>query len=332
MNVEREAKPGTPSTQAAGLLSFDLSDIGPEGWGHLLLAGQLLLRGEYQRALSEIEAATAVQPDLAAAHFLRGLIYGRTAEWDKARESLQTATVHDPHHVNSWCVLAYVEVERGCPHEALKALDEALRLEPANANAHLLRGDILRSLDRFDEAANAYRSSAGHNPQSHVAKLKLARVLEQLGRTEEAIEMMISAQRLNPLDIQSRLALGNILVARGAFDEAIREFKSAADLEPGNADVQGRLGRIYLQQGRHTEAMISLKLATTLNPRDVEGILNLARLYLQLNRVPEAVDLVNTALEIDPQYPPARELLETARAADERGGEALDEPGTDAPS
>jgi Flp pilus assembly protein TadD len=92
---------------------------------------------------------------------------------------------------------------------ALTLLDLALSQQPADAEAHVQRGLVLKRLQRLPEAEAAYR-----------------RALELGGDT-----------------VELHNNLGNLLLAAGRAAEAIPAFERALALEPGNATVRENLER-----------------------------------------------------------------------------------------
>jgi tetratricopeptide (TPR) repeat protein len=72
--------------------------------------------------------------------------------------------------------------------EALAAFDEAILLNPQNANVWHEKGMVLESLERFEEAVVAYDESIRLNPQNANTFRRKGAILRKLGRKDEAIE------------------------------------------------------------------------------------------------------------------------------------------------
>jgi len=77
--------------------------------------------------------------------------------------------------------------------EAIGCFDEALALEPGNAEAHLKRGMSLERMERLEPALNAYEEALRLNPRRAVAYVYKARVLQGLHRYDEALSVYDSA-------------------------------------------------------------------------------------------------------------------------------------------
>jgi tetratricopeptide (TPR) repeat protein len=77
--------------------------------------------------------------------------------------------------------------------DALGCFQEALALEPNNAEAHLKKGIALERLSRYEPALDAYNEALRLNPKRAIAHASKARVLAALHRYDEAISVYDSA-------------------------------------------------------------------------------------------------------------------------------------------
>ncbi len=93
------------------------------------------------------------------------------------------------------------------PHRlsTLDALDYALAHDPADARAHLYRGEILYALGRRPEAEEAWRAAVRHEPGLAVAHRNLGLAAYQAGRHEEALRHYEEAVRLAPDQVRPHL-------------------------------------------------------------------------------------------------------------------------------
>jgi len=78
-------------------------------------------------------------------------------------------------------------VRRGQLQEAGKYLQESLRIDPENATAYSMLGDILLTLQKYDQAEALFRSALQRHAASVPAGIGLARALEGRGKFKEAI-------------------------------------------------------------------------------------------------------------------------------------------------
>lgn len=82
--------------------------------------------------------------------------------------------------------------------EALNCLQEALALEPSNAEAHFKKGIALERMNRLEPALNSYEEALRLNPRRPIIAAYKARVLAALHRYDEAISVYDSALGKTP--------------------------------------------------------------------------------------------------------------------------------------
>jgi tetratricopeptide (TPR) repeat protein len=119
--------------------------------------------------------------------------------------TLIRATEHDAYAARAHQLLAYIELERGRPEQALDLLDEALRMlqdqdETLTANVNLERARALAELGRDDEAREVagelVRKVEGLSPVDSARALSiLADVLARTGEPDRALALYESATR-----------------------------------------------------------------------------------------------------------------------------------------
>lgn len=292
-----------------------LRSLGSTSAAMLTLAKGLFEGGRHAEALEQIDLVLKDNPELALAHFLKGLVMARLADFNTAAECLETTVQYDSEFVGAWLGLVYVRVELNLIDDALIAARRGLKIDPKNGNGHLLHGNVLARLDRPEEAIEAYRLAVKYNPQLMMAHYRLGYLLNELGRTDEAISQMLVSQRLNPRDSASRLTLGDIFRSLGKVDDAIDQYKIAAELSPLQGEAHVRIGDTMADIEKRREAMSAYKIAIRRDSRQLGAFLKLAKMYLEEGCHGEALDMAKAAIEIDARLPAAKEILERATKA-----------------
>jgi tetratricopeptide (TPR) repeat protein len=152
---------------------------------------------------------------------------------------------------------------------AEQAVEKALALDDALAEAHASRGAILENYDwSFAGAEAEYRRAIELNPNYVTGLQWYGLLLLERHRFEEAQAVMRRARDLDPL---SPLILSNVadceLYSR-RYDRAIVQYRAILEREPGHAFSLLGLGRAYRQQASYDKAIAALGKARDASAAD----------------------------------------------------------------
>lgn len=293
--------------------------LGQSASAHLFLAKSLCVHGRYAPALDEVDAALRENPELAAAHCLRGLLLAFRGKCEEAVECLELAARlggQDERLPDYWLALARVRLELAQWEESLEAVDECLAIDPSKAQAHQHRGEVLGLLERLPEAAQAYRTALRYDPLLTRARYKLGVILLKLGQDDEALQQTILARRLEPADPNTRISLGNIYAGLGSYEEAIVEYRAAVQIASplGQALPLAKLGQMYMKLEERAEAIAMFRASLERDPKQVSCYLDMALLFENDGQYTAAIELLEAGILIDARFPPLVEALERVRA------------------
>lgn len=297
--------------------------LGPSASARLFLAKSLCVNGRYAAALAELDAALRENPELSAAHCLKGLILAFRGDYTGAKQHLEYAVRlgDQDERLPEYCLaLARVCCELTEWSIALSAAEQAILLDPNQANAHMLRGEILGLLQRHDEAASAYRMALRINPMLTKARYKLGNLLLNQGLKDESLQQTILARRLEPADPNTRISLGNIYARLNRHEEAIKEYRAAVQLATplGQALPLAKMGESYLALQQTAEAIAVFRAALERDHKHISCYLSLASIYEQEEQYAVAVELLQAACQIDERFPAAASELARLKQLAER--------------
>ncbi|WP_164712565.1 tetratricopeptide repeat protein [Methylobacterium currus] len=217
---------------------------------HARLGAALNACGRKRAAERSYRQALAHAPDDAFALLgLGGLLLGRR-EFAPAAACFRAALGHEPAaHRGLGLALSGL----GAREEAVRHLDEALRLDPADAGSALELGSLHATSGRPEAALAAYERAGAFAPHLPEAHLGIGIASALLGRFEAAEAALREALRLRPDSVEALSSLGDVLRNRGRLDEAEATLRSALRLRPQDADAAVHLSFVLLQAGRHAE-------------------------------------------------------------------------------
>lgn len=202
--------------------------------------------------------------------------------------------------------------------EALELRDRALRLRPDYPNPLLLLGRAFVEKNRLEEAVTTLQLVLDRYPESEEGHNTLGIALARQGKFKEAVPHYNAALRLNPRLSEAFNNLGLAYAEQGLFQEALSCYSNALRHEPAYADAHNNLGIALGELGRTTEAVHHFSKALQIDSRHFRARSNLGVILARQGRIDEAVEQFSEALRINPDFPPAREHLESLRQSRDR--------------
>jgi tetratricopeptide (TPR) repeat protein len=182
----------------------------------------------------------------------------------------------------------------------------AAYLQPENAEALLLIGDILTAQAQFELALKAYDAVPSTDPLALNAKLGRALNLRENGDLDEAIETLRAALEIKPDGISLWQSLGDVLRQNGDLAEARAAYSESIDLLPA-PDIRPAWRLYYARaivEHRADDwpaAEADFRQALALNPDqpDVLNYLGYSLVDQGLN-LDEALGMIETAVRAKP--------------------------------
>jgi VWFA-related protein len=123
------------------------------------------------------------------------------------------------------------------PAEAVKLLQQALRLDPELPTLRYQLGIAFHAIGDEADAEAELREAVGRTPDSAAAHNYLGIVLFQMGEAKAALEEFRAAAKLAPKDPNAHFNLGEALARTGDGNGAVEELRVAAGLAPGDAGL-----------------------------------------------------------------------------------------------
>jgi TolB-like protein/Tfp pilus assembly protein PilF len=187
--------------------------------------------------------------------------------------------------------------------EALAESEEALRLQPDLAEAHLSRANVLSFLARADEAEHEFRRALELNPSLGDASYFYARHLLACGRRRDAAEAFEEAARKNPDDYSALGLLISVHDALGERERAAATARRCVDAaerrlrhDPHDVRATYLVAGAYAHLGKRELAMERLNRALELYPDDFTTLYNVACGYARLGNRERALEALDRAV------------------------------------
>jgi eukaryotic-like serine/threonine-protein kinase len=269
-------------------------------------AYQLYLKGQYEfakrsgdslrRASAYFEQAITQDPSYALAYAGLARAYGRQAffgysprgdAFPKSIAAARKAITLDDGLAEAHTALAFSALYYDWNWtQSEQELRRALALDPNNAEGHLVYGEFLLTLRRFDEDIAEFRHAEALDPLSPVYPSLLGWALTQARRYDEADTALKRALELEPDFLQAHNFLAWTYGYSGKGNLAIAESRRTIEL--GFPFGKSLLAESYATAGRKAEAAALLKEAIENSKRSHSGGFNIGAAFDALGEKDQA--------------------------------------------
>ena len=279
---------GNSGVAIGQLEAIAAEDKGPRA--DVALVSARLKQNDVAGALKAIDGLERKIPDRPLAYNLRGRVLLLKRDLDGATKAFETALSKDPNYFPAIASLAAMELSAGKPDAARK---------------------------RFEEVTKS-------NPKAHEPWLALAELGARTGAApDEVLKNLRGAVKANAGEPTPHLALINNLMANGDTKSALTAAREASAALPSNYELMSALGRAQLGAENAEQATTTFKQLGALQPTNPSHQLNLAEAQMANKDPAGARASLHKALEIKPDYLPAKRALVSLALMDKRPQEGL---------
>jgi tetratricopeptide (TPR) repeat protein len=163
---------------------------------HLLLGKAHLAHGDYENALTELEAAAKGDETLPLLHYNLGLVYRHNGEEEKARAEFLRDCALEPAVPFNYDQLGLLSSRAGREREAEVYFADAVKRDRRLGTSWFGLAKTYRQEKRYSEALKALSEAEALDPQSASVHYLRAQILAALGRAAESHSEMATVQRL----------------------------------------------------------------------------------------------------------------------------------------
>lgn len=221
------------------------------------LSALYFMRGEAEKAIKELNAVIERSPDnVRALTSLAAILETQDRDWEAFRNytrAMQTGKAE------GYAALAKYYVRNNNLETAVGVLDEGIAKNPSEVSLYELKGGILMSQKRLQEAIKTYEWLSAVNPE--------------LGFT---LRVNAYTEMKKP-------------------EQALRLVRSEIEKEPERLDLMATVPWLYMLMGKKHAAVDSAERIMKDYPEAPEGYLALARVYRESRELDRAIELAGKA-------------------------------------
>jgi tetratricopeptide (TPR) repeat protein len=238
-------------------------------------------KGQFDQALADINSTIGAAPNNAQAYYLRGFIHLKKKELNPSRTDYQKASQLDPGFVRmvrkdkselgQYALILEGKKEppwedkehrkkgktlaqHGEYAQALSEMDQALALNPKDAETYTRRGGIYTLQKQYDKAISDFNRALELNPRSAKAYYNRALAYYYQRKYDQALADLQKTLELKPKDAAAYHNRGLVYTQKNDFAKAIDDFNTAIALNPQLADAYFNKAATCERAGRREEA------------------------------------------------------------------------------
>ncbi len=272
---DRDDWTAAQKTSGARKLASLAADHGDKPLAASLRGITAFREGNLDEAAGELEQAISAGDDSPTTQYIYAMVLKSQNKDEKSDRILWKLVSDYPDNTDGWSTLFRTSMSKGGAKSALAVLGKWLSADPTSVAGRLVQASVY---------LQANRNAAAQG------------ILETLVREQsDNVEVLAMAQAL-----YGRL---------GHLDQYTALLEELLKASPGNVQIVARLVDVYETDKRQSDALRILDAARAALTDDAGALYYLSHLYQNVGRTDLCEQVLEQALRLDPDYPPANNDL-----------------------
>ena len=264
-----------------------------------LLAHALLLQGEHQRLLNEIalngrenaSIKASILSSMASANFGLG-------KFEEGCNLFSESHKSDASHLPAYRGLANCDNLKGKTIEAKARLQEALKIDPKDADTWTLLGDFEQFNKNKQAAITAYAEALKHHPKHIQALYKHGELSLMTGNTDAAKKDLADIRNADPSHYLGHFLQALLHYKADKTEAAIESTARTLKIQPKHLPAYYLLGVLQYNKKSYEQAAKTLSLYSRAAPGDMDARKILAAAYLKLGEPEKTLETIKPILAV----------------------------------
>jgi tetratricopeptide (TPR) repeat protein len=232
---------------------------------------------------------------------LRGIAHSNADQFTAAEKQFEQASKFSTIKPIARFFEAQMWESAGVREQAITALNDAISLQPNEANWHMQLASLYLEDDQQSAALPHLQQAAELAPEDTQILVALARAYRSNGQLSDAEEMYHRGLQANPASPKIWKEAGQVALASGDNDRAKAWFDRACSLLPGDASCIIGSARTAQRLGNTKEALEQARKAFAISPDDPQILSGLGDILAENGSLDKAIQVYDRAMRISEQ-------------------------------
>ncbi len=305
---------------------LDQTANGPDNAETMALRGDALFAmGKRDDAKVAYQKALDRKPGLSPALIGLGKLASVSGDAAGAGKLADEAIAKNPGDGDGWMFRGDYLRNTGHPEEALKAYDEAVRLQPSSVNPIIARAGLRIGSRQFDAAKADIEAAKKIKPNGLIIYYTQALLDFTEGRNAAALESLQLVLKSAPEHMPSLLLAGAVQYALGSNEQAEQFLKKYLAVNPDNLYARKMLASVLLKNGQQDRAATVIADALKDAPQDPQLFMIAGESSLQNKDFAKATEYFEKANAIAPKVAMVHTALGMSKLAEGDNAKAMSE-------
>ncbi|MBT5229427.1 MAG: tetratricopeptide repeat protein [Methylococcales bacterium] len=282
-----------------------------------LLAQSYLLQSKFQTLVGTLDHKGLPRKDKAELFVHRGHAYLQLRDFEKSNDAFLQAANLSPQAADPIAGRALLLMHQGQTNDAKKLADQALLLEPENAEGWNVQASLAHRAGNLVAAQNAYGKVLGFDPKHLAARLARVGIYLDLQKIKLAEKDLAFLRTSFPYEPRSLYLQSVLFNQQGKQSDALKNIQTAADvldeLNPkvvsSNQTLMMLASLVYFDLNRLEKAEEYLKIYIARFPSELGARKLLANILLKSGRYQDCIKILSPVVKQDQNSPDILSLL-----------------------
>lgn len=258
---------------------------------------------QFDKALQAIASLEKQQPDSPQVQNLKGQVYLAKGDLANARAAWDKAVALQPAFLPATANLARLDLQAKQPDAAKGRFLKVLEKDKNNVDAMTALAELALVQNRPDEVTSWLEKASNANPEAVAPALNLGMHYVRTNQAQKALTLARKLQPANPTHGGLLEMMGQAQMATKDTAGALETYGKLVNVMPKSALAQLRLAGVYTAMKNEASAATHLKRAIELEPNFVPARLAQIDMALRAGRPDEALQVTRELQQREPKSP-----------------------------